>query len=75
MVYYYDATALGSNYAVNGQDFRWVVVHDCSCQREQSGTCSGYAECSRAWCTCAQISVSRHFQREYQRSIIKVFIQ
>ena len=28
MVYYYDATALGSNYAVNGQDFHWVVVHE-----------------------------------------------
>ena len=28
MVYYYDATALGSNYAVNEQDFRWVVVHE-----------------------------------------------
>ena len=28
VVYYYDATALGSNYAVNGQDFRWVVVHE-----------------------------------------------
>ena len=48
VVYYYDATALGSNYAVNEQDFRWVVVHDCSCQRVQSGTYSGYAECSRA---------------------------
>ena len=23
VVYYYDATALGSNYAVNEQDFRW----------------------------------------------------
>ena len=33
VVYYYDATALGSNYAVNEQYFRWVVVHDCSCQR------------------------------------------
>ena len=33
VAYYYDATALGSNYAVNEQDFRWVVVHDCSCQR------------------------------------------
>lgn len=28
MVFYYDATALGSNYAVNEQDFRWVVVHE-----------------------------------------------
>ena len=28
MVYYYDATALGSNNAVNEQDFRWVVVHE-----------------------------------------------
>lgn len=28
VVYYYDATALGSNYAVNEQDFRWVVVHE-----------------------------------------------
>ena len=32
-VLYYDATALGSNYAVNELDFRWVVVLDCSCQR------------------------------------------
>ena len=28
VVYYYDATALGSNYAVNDQDFRWVVIHE-----------------------------------------------
>lgn len=28
VVYYYDATALGSNYAVNEQDFRWVVDHE-----------------------------------------------
>ena len=28
VVYYYDSTALGSNYAVNDQDFRWVVVHE-----------------------------------------------
>lgn len=28
VVYYYDATALGSNYAVNEQDFRWVVQHE-----------------------------------------------
>ena len=28
VVYYYDATALGSNYAVNEQDFRWVAVHE-----------------------------------------------
>lgn len=28
MVFYYDATALGSNCAVNEQDFRWVVVHE-----------------------------------------------
>ena len=28
MVYYYDATALGSNYAVNDQDFRWTVQHE-----------------------------------------------
>ena len=26
VIYYYDATALGSNYAVNDQDFHWVVV-------------------------------------------------
>ena len=25
---YYDATALGSNYVVNDQDFHWVVVHE-----------------------------------------------
>ncbi len=28
VVFYYDATALGGNYAVNEQDFRWVVVHE-----------------------------------------------
>ena len=28
VVFYYDATALGGNYAVNDQDFRWVVVHE-----------------------------------------------
>ena len=28
VVYYYDTTALGSNYAVNQQDFHWVVCHE-----------------------------------------------
>lgn len=28
VIYYYDATALGSNYAVNDQDFHWVVAHE-----------------------------------------------
>ena len=28
VVFYYDATALGSNYAVNEQDYRWWVVHE-----------------------------------------------
>lgn len=28
VVYYYDATALGSNYAVNEQDYHWVVMHE-----------------------------------------------
>lgn len=28
VVFYYDSTALGSNYAVNDQDFHWVVVHE-----------------------------------------------
>lgn len=28
VIFYYDATALGSNYAVNEQDFRWVVIHE-----------------------------------------------
>jgi len=28
VVYYYDATALGSNYAVNEQDFHYVVCHE-----------------------------------------------
>ena len=26
-VFYFDSTALGSSYAVNDQDFRWVIVH------------------------------------------------
>ena len=28
VVYYYDHTALGSNYAVNDEDFHWVVVQE-----------------------------------------------
>ena len=28
VVFYYDTTALGSNYAVNDQDFRWVIIHE-----------------------------------------------
>ena len=28
VIFYYDATALGSNYAVNEQDFRWVIAHE-----------------------------------------------
>ena len=28
VVFYYDTTALGSNYAVNEQDFRWVIIHE-----------------------------------------------
>lgn len=27
VIFYYDSTALGSNYAVNNQDFEWVIVH------------------------------------------------
>ena len=27
LIFYYDSTALGSNYAVNTEDFRWVIVH------------------------------------------------
>jgi hypothetical protein len=27
IIFYYDATALGSNYAVNTEDFRWVIEH------------------------------------------------
>lgn len=28
VIFYYDSTALGSNYAVNEQDFRWVIIHE-----------------------------------------------
>ena len=28
LIFYYDTTALGSNYAVNEQDFRWVIIHE-----------------------------------------------
>ena len=28
VIYYYEATALGSNYAVNDEEFHWVVVHE-----------------------------------------------
>ena len=31
VVFYYDTTALGSNYAVNEQDFRWVIIHEFEC--------------------------------------------
>lgn len=27
VIFYFDTTALGSNYAVNSEDFRWVVIH------------------------------------------------
>ena len=27
VVFYYDSTALGSNYAVNNEDFAWVITH------------------------------------------------
>ncbi len=28
VVFYYDSTAIGQNYAVNAQDFQWVVSHE-----------------------------------------------
>lgn len=28
VIFYYDTTALSSNYAVNDQDFRWVIMHE-----------------------------------------------
>lgn len=28
VIFYYDSTALGSNYAVNDEDFRWVILHE-----------------------------------------------
>jgi len=28
VIYYYDSTALGSNYAVNDEDFKWVIEHE-----------------------------------------------
>lgn len=28
VIFYYDSTALGSNYAVNNQDFKWVIEHE-----------------------------------------------
>lgn len=28
VIFYFDSTALGSNYAVNDQDFKWVVEHE-----------------------------------------------
>ena len=28
VIFYYDTTALSSNYAVNEQDFRWVIIHE-----------------------------------------------
>ena len=28
VVFYYDTTALGANYAVNDQDFRYVIIHE-----------------------------------------------
>lgn len=32
VVFYYDSTALGSNYAVNDEDFRWVIIEAFSTQ-------------------------------------------
>ena len=28
VVFYYESTALGGNYAVSDQDFRWVIIHE-----------------------------------------------
>lgn len=28
VVFYYDSTAIGSNYAVNQEDFRWVIINE-----------------------------------------------
>lgn len=28
VIFYFDSTALGSNYAVNNEDFRWVIIHE-----------------------------------------------
>ncbi|MBD5226870.1 MAG: hypothetical protein HDS67_02280 [Bacteroidales bacterium] len=28
VIFYYDSTALGANYAVNDQDFRWVIINE-----------------------------------------------
>ncbi|MCC8177462.1 MAG: hypothetical protein LIO91_13695 [Bacteroidales bacterium] len=28
VIFYYDSTALGNNYAVNEQDFQWVITHE-----------------------------------------------
>ena len=28
VIFYYDSTALGSNYAVNTEDFHWVILHE-----------------------------------------------
>lgn len=28
VIFYFDSTALGSNYAVNNQDFKWVIEHE-----------------------------------------------
>ena len=33
VIFYFDTTALGSNYAVNEEDFRWVIGH----QLEKNG--------------------------------------
>ena len=55
VIYYYDVTALGSNYAVNDQDFHWVVVQSLN---GMVGVCKMYilaTPCDMMKSTCSSI--------------------
>ncbi len=60
VIYYYDTTALGSNYAVNQQDFHWVVCHEFERHGFAKSTTrtrtDGSAVIKVQWAFCSQIN-------------------
>ena len=63
VIYYYDVTALGSNYAVNDQDFHWVVVQSLN---GMVGVCKMYilaTPCDMMKSTCSSTKVFSGKQR------------
>ena len=52
-----DATALGSNYAVNDQDFHWVVVHEFNATAGVCKMCIWATPCDMMKSTCSSIKV------------------